>query len=302
MRIAIRTTEQMRKRIIKLALLSATLFFAATVAEADGILLTWSARDVPGITEESFNAAKSLAAEEIPKKNLALSSWPEAFLLMVSANGHKADQAMLKALAVQLTNNTKADLKATNRLIIWERITSGEIQFEGKGYQVPDDLFTVAGRANWILRNLTKKNFGYVRPTTSNQELEKLQQTWLRWLSGEQVDDVQEQYVSSQEGLKEIRSLEAVEALIISLRPTPEKEKLTVDCLKRIYKVDKLPDDPNSPASMCSPDKYTHSYLAVISEVKDQHDSAWWSSWWARNKTNLKWNPETAKFEVKPNR
>jgi hypothetical protein len=174
-------------RIIKIALLSTTLCFAANVAKGDGILLSWSPRDVPGITEESFNAAKSLAFEEVPKKNLTVSSWPEAFLLMVSANQHKGNQTLLKALALQLTNNAKAHLKATNRLIIWERITSGEIQFEGKGYQVTDDLFTVSDRANWILRNLSKKNFGYVRPTTSVDDLAKLQQIWLRWLSGEQV-------------------------------------------------------------------------------------------------------------------
>ena len=61
-----------------------------------------------------------------------------------------------------------------------------------------DDLFTVSGRANWMLRNLSRKNFGYVRPTTSASDLAKLQQSWLRWLSGEQVEDVQEIYVSSE--------------------------------------------------------------------------------------------------------
>ena len=278
-----------------------TLCVAANAAKGDGILISWSPGDVPGITEESFNAAKSLAPEEVPKKNLTVSSWPEAFLLMVSANQHKGNQPLLKALALQLTNNTKADLKATNRLIIWERITSGEIQFEGKGYQVSDDLFTVSGRANWMLRNLSKKNFGYVKPTTSAEDLTKLQQIWLRWLSGEQVEDVQEMYVSSRKGLEEIRSPEALEALINSLKPTKEKEKLTVDCLKRIYKVDKLPDDPNAPASLCNPDKYTHNYLSVISGVKDKHDYSWWNSWWTSNKTNLKWNPEKGEFEVKAN-
>lgn len=171
-------------RIIKIALLSATLCLALNVAKGDGILISWSTRDVPGITQESFNAAQSLAAEEVPKRNLTVSSWPEAFLLMVSANTHKGNQTLLKALALQLTNSTKADLKATNRLIIWERITSGQIQFEGKGYQVTDDLFSVSGRANWMLRNLSKKNFGYVRPTTSAEDLAKLQQVWLRIFKG----------------------------------------------------------------------------------------------------------------------
>lgn len=289
------------KGIIRFTLLATTLCLAFDLAKGDGILVTWSPRDVLGINEESFNAAKSFPVDEIPKKNLTLSSWPEAFLLMVSSNQHKANQALLKALALQLTNNTKVDLKATNRLVIWERITSGDIQFEGKGYQVTDDLFTVSGRANWILRNLTKKKFGYVRPSTSAEDLLKLQQMWLRSLSGETVENIEEQYATSQKGLEEIRSREALEALIASLKPTAEKEKLTMDCLKQLYKLDKLPDDPNAPGAICSPDKYTHNYLSVISEVKDMHDYAWWKSWWAKNNANLKWNPEKGEFQVKTN-
>ncbi len=38
----------------------------------------------------------------------------------------------------------------------------GQDSFEGKGYQVSDDLFTVAVRASCMLRNLTKKNYGVV--------------------------------------------------------------------------------------------------------------------------------------------
>src|SRR5215510_14797656 len=178
---------------------------------ADGILLAWSSRDVSGVTEQSFNAAKQLNAEQIQKKNLEVTTWADAFLLMVAANQHKDGKTLLKRLVSQVIDKTKVDLKFTNRLIIWERITSGEIQFEGKGYQVTDDLFTVGGRANWMLRNLSKKSFGYVRPNTSDEDLTKLQQIWLRWFSGEQVEEVQERYVSSQKGLQEVRSPEAIE-------------------------------------------------------------------------------------------
>jgi hypothetical protein len=31
-------------------------------------------------------------------------------------------------------------------------------------------------------------------------------------------------------------------------------------------------------ALFCNPDKYTHNYLRVISEVKDKHDYEWWKS------------------------
>ena len=287
------------KNRFKLPLLLLTLCLLSQTTNADGILLSWSARDVPGITEQSFKAAKELKSEEISKRNLEVSSWADAFLLMVGASGHKEDKNLLKGLVSQIVNKSKAELKAANRLIIWERITSGEIQFEGKGYQVSDDLFTVAGRANWMLRNLTKKNFGYVKPNTTEEELAGLQQKWTRWLNGEQVEEFQNPYPTSEKGLEEIRSPEALEALIVSLKPTGEKENLTKDCLKRLYHTDKLPDDPDSPAALCSPDKYTHSYLAVITGIKDKHDYAWWKNWWDMNKNRLAWNRDKGAFELR---
>jgi hypothetical protein len=280
-------------------LLALTLCVLSQPANAEGILVTWSAGDVPGITERSFNAAKQLKSEEIPKKNLEVSSWADAFLLMVGANSHKEDKSLLQGLIPQIANKAKVELKAMNRLIIWERITSGEIQFEGKGYQVSDDLFTVAGRANWVLRNLTKKNFGYVKPNMSEEELAKLQQKWTLWLNGEQIEEYQDPYTSTEKGLEEIKSPEALEALIVSLRSTNEKDKLTKDCLKRLYKTDKLPDDPNSQEALCSPDTYTHRYLAVITGIKDKHDHTWWKKWWDTNKNQLAWNREKGIFELR---
>jgi hypothetical protein len=284
---------------LRLGFLALIFYLFSHTVHADGILIAWSARDVPGITEQSFNAAKQLKADEILKKNLEINSWADAFLLMVGANSHKEDKSVLKGLIFQIVNKSKVELKATSRLIIWERITSGEIQFEGKGYHVSDDLFTVAGRANWMLRNLTKKNFGYVKPNTSQEGLVKLQQNWTRWLNGEQVEEYQEQYTSSEKGLEEIKSPEALEALIGSLKPTSEKEKLTKDCLKRLYNTDTLPDDPKSPAALCSPDRYTHGYLGVITGIKDKHKYDWWKNWWETNRNQLAWSREKAIFEVK---
>lgn len=284
---------------LRLALLALILCLFPQIVNADGILISWSARDVPGITEQSFNAAKQLKADEILKKNLEVGSWADAFLLMVGVNSHKEDKSLLKGLISQITNKAKVELKATSKLIIWERITSGEIQFEGKGYQVSDDLFTVAGRSNWMLRNLTKKNFGYIKANTSEEELAKLQQKWTRWLNGEQVEEYQDQYATSEKGLEEIKSPEALEALIVSLKPTSEKEKLTKDCLRRLYNTDKLPDDANSPAALCSPDRYTYGYLGVVTGIKEKHDYAWWKNWWDTNKNQLVWNREKGVFEVR---
>lgn len=45
-------------RTIKVALSIVTFCLTAQLIKADGILLSWSARDVPGITEEAFDAAR----------------------------------------------------------------------------------------------------------------------------------------------------------------------------------------------------------------------------------------------------
>jgi hypothetical protein len=288
----------MKTKILLILLVVASGFWAQQV-RADGILLSWSARDVQGVTEQAFNEAKQLTAEQILQKNPAVRSWADAFLLIVAATPRKDEKPLLAGLVAQLTNQDKTVLQGTGRLIIWERITSGEVLFEGKGYQTDDDLFTVAGRANWILRNLTQKNFGYVKLHTSGDELTKLQQKWTDFLAGKPVEEFKNPYETTEKGLGEVRSRDALEALIIVLKANEAKDKLTKDCLQRIYKIDKLPSDPDSPALMCSPDTLTHRYLAVLTNVKDKHDYTWWNSWWQQNQSKLEWQREQGKFVVK---
>lgn len=276
-----------------------TLSFATQSAIADGILLAWSSKDVTGVTEQAFNEARQLSGDEILRKNLKVASWPDTYLLMVGASAKKEDQELIKGLVSQLTNQSKVKLKDTGKLIIWERIKTGEILFEGKGFQISDDLFTVAGRANCMLRNMTRKNFGHVKPNSTPEELTTLQEKWTSWTSGKQVEEFQNPYATSVKGLEEIRSFEALEALIVSLKPSGEKDKLTKACLKSIYNTDKLPTDPNSPATLCSPERYTYGYLRVLTGVKDMHNHEWWKKWWETNMNALKWNAELGQFEVR---
>src|SRR5947209_8613229 len=258
-----------RTRLTFLILLFCLL---SQIAIADGRLISWSTNDVSGVTEQSFNATKLYTVDEIQKKNLEVTSWADAYLLMVGALQHKDDGVLLKALVSQISNATIGGLKATSRLIIWERITTGDILFEGKGYQISDDLFRVAGRANWILRALTGKTLGYVKPKTSEADLAVLQAKWTKFLAGDQVAEFEEPYPTNEKGLSVIRSREALEALIVSLAPSSNKDRLTRDCLKRLYGLDKLPDDPQAPGALCNPDQYTFGYLSVITGVKDERD------------------------------
>lgn len=289
----------MKIKEILISLTFALIFIlSGSKAFADGRLLSWSFQDVQGVTESTFNEAKSIKPDKLAEKNLAVKSWADAFLLMVGATVYKDDAAVRKALVSQLTNSSKVSLEKTSRLIIWERIISGEILFEGKGYQCDDDLFTVAGRANWVLRNLTKKNFGFVTPASTTADLEQLQKKWNQYLGGEAVIEYQTPYESAEKGMSELRSPAAIEALIVSLNANPAKASLTKDCLKKIYNLSEMPKDGGPPA-MCDPDTMTHRYLAIMTDVEGMHDHAWWKTWWDTNKNNLGWDKVKARFFVK---
>jgi hypothetical protein len=171
--------------------------------------------------------------------------------------------------------------------------------FEGKGFQVDDDLFTAAGRANWCLRGMTGRNFGTVRPVSIIEQLNDLQAKWQRFLDDGTGDDVPEAFPSENGSLSEIRSLEALEALIVSLQPSEQKDRYTTERLKQIYGLDALPDDPQSPAQLCNPDSYTYHYLATITTVAESNTPAWWTDWWNENHDRLEWDADTAKFVIK---
>ena len=274
-----------------------TIFLMTLTAKADGILFSWGPKDLPGMTKERFEAAKNWTVEQIIEKNLSVDDWPEAYLLLLAANQHQ--QSIVPHLVNQLESNNEVKLKNTSRLIIWERIILGDIMFEGKGMQVDDDLFSVAGRANWILRYLTGKNYGLVKPNSTLEELKQLKSNWTLWKRGKKVDEYKTPYKSRDSGLNEINSIEALEAIIVSIKQTEEKTELTKNCLKRLYNLDELPTNKSSPANYCSPDTYSYMYLTTLTGIKDKHDYEWWSNWWIDNKDKLQWKKNKGQFKIK---
>lgn len=90
---------------------------------------------------------------------------------------------MIPELIRRITNKKEVGLINTADLIINERIASGQLKFYGHGGWCPDDLFTVAGRANFLLREITGENFGYVSMYSTEADLKKLQNRWVWWLS-----------------------------------------------------------------------------------------------------------------------
>jgi hypothetical protein len=291
------------KSKFQVGLLLLTLLLSAQKASADDLMGAWNVRDVQGVTEKDIEAARRLGVADVEKRNLKVASWADAFLTMVGANQHKGDKVLLSALIAQLTDKTKTDLKNTSRLIIWERVTTGEILFDPMGgYQINDDLFTVAGRANWMLRSSTKKNFGYVKPNTSAEELTKLQQKWSRWLQGEQIEEHSDEYVltknRSNELKKGLNSLEALEGLITSLKPHSSKEKRRAECVNTLRSVYGA-NSSTSTFDVCKPDLITQTYIYLITGIKSRHDYDWWKRWLDTNKSQLVWNKEKEIFEVK---
>lgn len=131
-------------------------------------------------------------------------------------------------------------------------------------------------------------------------DLKTLHDRWKKYLSGEPVAEVATAYPTKQTGLEEIRSHDALEALIVSLAPSAEKERLTKRCLAMLYQLDALPADPANPARLCSPDTYTAGFLANLTGVAEPHDAAWWKSWWNENHDRLRWDADTARLRLAP--
>jgi hypothetical protein len=50
------------------------------------------------------------------------------------------------------------------------------------GIVVNEDIFTIAGRASWILNSITGENFSCVKNINSTESLKKIQQEWQIWI------------------------------------------------------------------------------------------------------------------------
>lgn len=273
-----------------------SLIAMASIASAEGTLVSWSPVSIDGLSREQFDAAKTRDGAAILELNLRASSWGECYEVLLGANAQREDESIVRGLVEQLSNRTETALRGTSQLIIWERIVSGEILFEGKGYQVEDDLFQVAGRANWVLRRVLEKNFGIVRANSTPEELEDLARRWQQHLSGQSPEQWRSPYENDAKGLSEVRSLVALEGLIVAMRPSQAKDAHIERCLKSVYKLDEMPSDPNAQPRMCIPDRWIYSYLRAITDVQEKQSAEWWTSWWEREHEGLVWNREEGRF------
>ena len=87
-------------------------------------------------------------------------------------------------LIKRITIKKEVGLVNSADLIIWERIQAKQMKFYGHGGISNDDLFTVAGRANRLLTEITGENFGHVSMYSTQEQLIALQTKWINWLRG----------------------------------------------------------------------------------------------------------------------
>lgn len=85
-------------------------------------------------------------------------------------------------LICRLSNKTKIGLVNTADLIIWDRIRSGELKFYGHGGGMQEDIFTIAGRASWILNWMTGENFASVGIELTPALARENQAAWVRYI------------------------------------------------------------------------------------------------------------------------
>lgn len=82
-----------------------------------------------------------------------------------------------------LTDTTYIGLTNASDVTIWCRVKSGQLKQNSLNYQIDDDIFRVCGRANWILKRLTKNEFGIIRCDTKVDDIKAIQKLWWKWLS-----------------------------------------------------------------------------------------------------------------------
>jgi len=91
-------------------------------------------------------------------------------------------QDIIPELINRVTNKKEIGLANSADLIIWERVQAKQMQFYGHGGISNDDLFTVAGRANRLLTEISGEDFGHVSMHSTQQQLVDLQKKWASWL------------------------------------------------------------------------------------------------------------------------
>jgi len=90
---------------------------------------------------------------------------------------------LVPELILRLRNKGIIGLENYEGILIMERIRAGHMKNYGQGSIEKNDLFSLAGRCNWLLTEITGEHFGNVSMYSSAKDLSRLQERWINWLS-----------------------------------------------------------------------------------------------------------------------
>jgi hypothetical protein len=85
-------------------------------------------------------------------------------------------------LVTRLSMKKKIGMENSADLIIWDRIRTGDLKFYGHGGGMNEDIFTIAGRASWILNELTGEDFASVQIDLTEEQVIKFKNMWLNYI------------------------------------------------------------------------------------------------------------------------
>lgn len=92
-------------------------------------------------------------------------------------------QTVFPYLVTRLSIKQKVGLENTADLIIWERNGTGELEFYGHGGAIEEDIFTIAGRASWILNEMTGERFAVVHGNMSEIQALEFKKLWTSYIN-----------------------------------------------------------------------------------------------------------------------
>jgi hypothetical protein len=85
-------------------------------------------------------------------------------------------------LVARLSMKKKIGLQNTADLIIWDRFRTGDLKFYGHGGGMNEDIFTISGRAAWILNQLTGEEFAVVQINLSKEQAIEFKNNWVEYI------------------------------------------------------------------------------------------------------------------------
>ncbi len=85
-------------------------------------------------------------------------------------------------LVARLTDKRKVGLTGTADLIIDDRMETNDLKSYGHGGVIFEDIFTISGRASWILNQLTGENFAEVHGNLTKDEAKKFKLLWVKYI------------------------------------------------------------------------------------------------------------------------